>query len=287
MKIQLIANKKSTQITFFFLTAWTILVFGNLNSTLFGQSPPKPLPEGGQEAPVFEQPPEENQQLPVSEEGLTENGEAVQADESTSSDGESVWTFITKGGPTMIALAIISTIIIAFSLERFFFFRRQKVTTKGYHDRVIRALEDGGVEALNNEIKHDDLLLSRILRAGLFYRQEGSERVEKAIETEASVEIGRLEKGLNLLNNLGNLAPLVGFFGTVTGMRNSFLQFVEKAAPTARDLAGGVEEALITTITGLLIAIPAYFVYNLFIYYIDSLSIELEKNAATILSKMK
>ncbi len=203
------------------------------------------------------------------------------------SDGESIWTFIKKGGPTMIALAIISTIIIAFSLERYFFFRRQNIQTKGYFDRIASTLEDGGVEKLAKELKDDNLLLSRILNAGLFYREEGRDRVEKAIETEASVEIGRLEKGLNLLNNLGNLAPLVGFFGTVTGMRNSFLQFVEKAAPTARDLAGGVEEALITTITGLLIAIPAYFVYNMFIYNIDSVTIELEKNAAAILSRMK
>lgn len=215
-----------------------------------------------------------------------EASSAATGDEQNSSS-ETIWTFLKKGGPTMIALAIIFTVILAFALERFFFFRRQKINTKGYHDRVLKALEEGGVDALYKEIENDDLLLSRILRAGLFYRNEGAERVEKAIETEASVEIGKLEKGLNLLNNLGNLAPLVGFFGTVMGMRNSFLQFVEKAAPTARDLAGGVEEALITTITGLFIAIPAYFVYNLFIYYIDSITIELERNTAAILSRLK
>ena len=200
---------------------------------------------------------------------------------------ETLWIFLKKGGPTMVGLGVISTIILAFALERFFFFRRQKVNTKGFTDRVEAALNEGGLEALEKEIGEDQLLLARILKYGLTYKSEGLERVEKAIETQASVELGRLEKGLNLLNNLGNLAPLLGFFGTVTGMRNSFLQFVEKAAPTARDLAGGVEEALITTIAGLLVAMPAYFIYNMFLYYIDSLSIELEQNAARILERLK
>jgi len=62
-------------------------------------------------------------------------------------------------------------------------------------------------------------------------------------------------------------------------MRHSFLQFVVKAAPTAKDLAGGVEEALITTQAGLLIAIPTYLVYNLFLYSIDTVTIELERCA--------
>ena len=56
---------------------------------------------------------------------------------------------------------------------------------------------------------------------------------------------------------------------------------------TARDLAGGVEEALITTAAGLLIAIPTFLVYNLFIYKIDTVTIELERSAAAILAKIK
>ena len=103
----------------------------------------------------------------------------------------------------------------------------------------------------------------------------------------ATVETGKLERGLNLLSNLGNLAPLLGFFGTVVGMRASFLQFVEKAAPTARDLAVGVEEALITTATGLFIAMPTYLIYNLFIYNIDSVTIELERCAAAVLNAVE
>ena len=86
---------------------------------------------------------------------------------------------------------------------------------------------------------------------------------------------------------MGNLAPLLGFFGTVVGMRASFLQFVQKAAPTAQDLASGVEEALITTAAGLLVAIPTYLVHNLFIYYIDNFTMEVERSASVVTGEMQ
>ncbi|MBI40275.1 MAG: hypothetical protein CMF59_11795 [Leptospiraceae bacterium] len=208
------------------------------------------------------------------------------ADPEEDSSG-SILDLLIKGGYTMIGLLLISTIIAAFSLERYFFFRRNKLNTKGYFDRIRQALDSGGLDALEKEIASDDLFLSRILKDGLRRRTHGRQEVEKAIETSATVEIGKLERGLNLLSNLGNLAPLLGFFGTVVGMRASFLQFVEKAAPTARDLAIGVEEALITTATGLFIAMPTYLIYNLFIYNIDSVSIELERCTAAVLTAVE
>ena len=214
-------------------------------------------------------------------------GESAGKKEAPARKREGVWTLISKGGLTMIPLGLITTIIIAFGLERAFYFRRQKVTTKGYFRRIETVLDDGGVPAVEKHLAEDDLLLSRILSKAMDRKGEGIASMEKALELNASVEIGNLERGLNLLSNMGNLAPLLGFFGTVVGMRASFLQFVEKAAPTAQDLASGVEEALITTAAGLLIAIPTYLMYNVFIYYIDSLTIELERSATAIINRMR
>ena len=233
-----------------------------------------------------EEPAPDNQPTEQSAPEAAETAEQEQPPEGQESSG-SVWSLLVKGGYTMIGLLLISTIIAAFALERYFFFRRNKLYTKGYYDRIRAALDSGGLDALAKEIQDDDLFLSRILRDGLRRRSHGRQDVEKAIETSATVEIGKLERGLNLLSNLGNLAPLLGFFGTVVGMRTSFLQFVEKAAPTARDLAVGVEEALITTATGLFIAMPTYLIYNLFIYNIDSVSIELVKCTAAVLTAVE
>ncbi len=208
--------------------------------------------------------------------------EEQQPEPEEKASGESIFGIIYKGGWTMVGLGLISTIIVAFSLERVFYFRRQNVNTKGFYEELSEVLSSGGPAAAQKKFADDDRLLGRVLAAGLKHRDRGSARVEKEIESAATVEIGKLERGLNLLANLGNLAPLLGFFGTVVGMRASFLQFVEKAAPTAQDLAGGVEEALITTAAGLLVAIPTYLAYNLFIYYIDNFTMEVERASSAI-----
>ncbi len=236
---------------------------------------------------MSEEPPAAPEQTETAEDSKKEQSAPPADAEAQEEDSGSVLDLLIKGGYTMIGLLLISTIIAAFALERYFFFRRNKLNTKGYYDRIKQALDQGGLDGLEKELSTDDLFLSRILKDGLRRRSHGRQEVEKAIETSATVEIGKLERGLNLLSNLGNLAPLLGFFGTVVGMRASFLQFVEKAAPTARDLAVGVEEALITTATGLFIAMPTYLIYNLFIYNIDSVSIELERCTAAVLTAVE
>ncbi|GIX40646.1 MAG: biopolymer transporter [Leptospiraceae bacterium] len=212
--------------------------------------------------------------------------EQVQPIEQELTTRETILDWINKGGGTMYILGLISSIIIGFSLERYYFFKKSGAKIKNYYNEFSNYLESG-LEELENFLKNDNRLISRILKEGIKYKNKDISLIEKQIENASIIEIGKLEKGLNLLSNLGNLAPLIGFFGTVVGMRNSFLQFVIKVAPTAKDLAGGVEEALITTQAGLLIAIPTYLIYNLFLYWIDSLSIEIERCGTLLINKIQ
>ncbi|MFN3605239.1 MAG: MotA/TolQ/ExbB proton channel family protein [Leptonema sp. (in: bacteria)] len=197
---------------------------------------------------------------------------------------ESLWNWIQKGGFTMIPLGLISSIIIGFSIERYIFFKRSGVRLKNYFENFSEKINN--LEELEKFLKEDQTIVSRILKIGIQNKDKEISLIEKQIESQSIIELGKLEKGLNLLSNLGNLAPLLGFFGTVVGMRHSFIQFVVKLAPTAKDLASGVEEALITTQAGLLIAIPTYLVYNLFIYWIDSLSVEIERCGNLLINKL-
>ncbi len=197
---------------------------------------------------------------------------------------ESIWDWVLKGGVTMIPLGIIASIIIGFSIERYIFFKRNGATVKHYFDNFIKKIDN--LEELEKFINEDPSIVSRVLKIALKHRNKEISLIEKEIENQSIIELGKLEKGLNFLSNLGNLAPLLGFFGTVVGMRHSFIQFVEKLAPTAKDLAIGVEEALITTQAGLLIAIPTYLIYNFFIYWIDSISIELERCGNLLLNRL-
>ena len=120
---------------------------------------------------------------------------------------------------------------------------------------------------------------ANILYAGLERHEEGTDRVMKAIENQGLIEMSKLEKGLVILATLTNVAPLLGFLGTVIGMIIAF-QSIEAAGEVEATLvAGGIKVALLTTAIGLMIAIPVSIGHNYFVSKIDSLVIDMEESA--------
>ena len=120
---------------------------------------------------------------------------------------------------------------------------------------------------------------ANILYAGLERQDEGTDRVMKAIENQGLIEMSKLEKGLVVLATLTNIAPLLGFLGTVIGMIVAF-QSIEAAGEVEATLvAGGIKIALLTTAAGLMIAIPVSIGHNYFVSRIDSLVIDMEESA--------
>lgn len=120
---------------------------------------------------------------------------------------------------------------------------------------------------------------ANILFAGLERRQEGSDRVMKAVENQGLLELTKLESGLVWLATLTNVAPLLGFLGTVVGMIIAFqaIELAGEVDPTT--VAGGIKVALLTTAAGLAIAIPVSIAHNYFVSRIDSLVIDMEESA--------
>jgi biopolymer transport protein ExbB len=120
---------------------------------------------------------------------------------------------------------------------------------------------------------------AKILYAGLERHEEGTDRVMKAIENQGLIEMSKLERGLVVLATLTNIAPLLGFLGTVIGMIIAF-QSIEAAGEVEATLvAGGIKVALLTTAAGLVIAIPVSVGHNYFVSKIDSLVIDMEESA--------
>ncbi len=118
-----------------------------------------------------------------------------------------------------------------------------------------------------------------ILAAGLRRYQEGTARVTQAIENAGAIEVSKLERGLVWLATLSNVAPLLGFLGTVIGMIQAF-QAIEIAGEVEATLvAGGIKVALITTATGLAIAIPINIAHNYFVSRVDRIVIDMEESA--------
>jgi biopolymer transport protein ExbB len=128
--------------------------------------------------------------------------------------------------------------------------------------------------------------VAAILYAGLRRikeRQSGSD-IETAIATTGVIELGFLERGLAVLATVSNVAPLLGFLGTVAGMISAFGAIAEAGQVEASLVAAGIKVALITTAAGLIIAVPVNIAYNFFVTRIDKLIMEMEEGTSHVLN---
>jgi biopolymer transport protein ExbB len=126
-----------------------------------------------------------------------------------------------------------------------------------------------------------------ILLVGLRRIRDGKIRegeVEQAIDTTGALELGFLERGLVILATVANVAPLMGFLGTVAGMIIAFAAIEVAGSVDPTLVAGGIKVALLTTAAGLIIAIPVNISYNVFVTRIDKLIVDMEKGTQTILN---
>ena len=108
--------------------------------------------------------------------------------------------------------------------------------------------------------------------------------MEKAVSTTGAIELGFLERGLVVLATVANVAPLMGFLGTVAGMIMAFASIEAAGDVDPALVAGGIKVALLTTATGLAIAIPVNIGYNYFVTRIDSLILDMEQGTQQILN---
>jgi biopolymer transport protein ExbB len=114
-------------------------------------------------------------------------------------------------------------------------------------------------------------------------RQSGAD-IEKAVQTTGVIELGFLERGLAVLATVSNVAPLLGFLGTVAGMISAFGAIAEAGQVDAALVASGIKVALITTAAGLIIAVPVNVAYNFFVTRIDKLIMEMEEGTSHVLN---
>ncbi len=127
----------------------------------------------------------------------------------------------------------------------------------------------------------------RILLAGLERHGEGTERVMKAIENVGLIQMAGLESGLVWLATIANVAPLLGFLGTVIGMIQAFQNIEAAGEVEATLVAGGIKVALITTAAGLTIAIPMNIMHNYFVTKVDRLVIDMEESAQKMIDTLQ
>jgi biopolymer transport protein ExbB len=184
--------------------------------------------------------------------------------------------WFTRGGPIMYPILACSIIALAVFLERLAFLRRKHLVPDRFVRGVTRAWQRGEFEVAWRLCQQQDMPLARILRAGLRKVKEGPQEVERAIEVAGSHEAGVLEANLRFLGAISNIAPMLGFLGTVTGLITAFNVIAVQGTGDPKLMADGVSEALITTEFGLFIGIPALGAYHYLRGKVDRLLHEME-----------
>ena len=223
---------------------------------------------------------------------------AVPAPESATTDAEPARGFwgriagsyigqmYARGGIVMHPLALCAVLGIVLIVERMWTLWRARIDTRNLMIDLVRALRQEGPHAALRVCEGTRGPIANMLHSGLLRSHRGPEAVEKAIHTAGSIEMAFLERGLLALATISNVAPLLGFLGTVTGMIKAFGAIAAAEQVSAKIVASGIEEALITTAVGLMIAVPVSAFYAYFVLGIDRFVLEMEEASAELVDEM-
>jgi len=190
------------------------------------------------------------------------------------------------GGWVMPLIVGCSVIALSISIERYIALDREKVAPPHLIATVWRDLTQGELNAQKLSQLRSHSPLGAILAAGIANRGQGRDVMKESISEAASHVVHDLEKYLNTLGTVAAIAPLLGLLGTVVGMIDVFTQITTVGTGNSNALAGGISEALLTTAAGLIVAIPALVMHRYFTGLIDTIVVDLEREAIKLVDAM-
>ncbi|MFH1283959.1 MAG: MotA/TolQ/ExbB proton channel family protein [bacterium] len=181
-----------------------------------------------------------------------------------------MWQYFLKGGFMMWPLFACSVISLAIIIERFFYFRKLARLDQEFLESLSKHLHGGAIAEATAACTKFATPLALVLRSGLEKLSQGKEAIKISIEESSMNHTTKLEKYLPFLAAIASVSTLMGFTGTVLGMIKAFGSIAREGVSSPAIVASGIGEALITTATGLLIAIPTVIAYHYFNYRVDN-----------------
>lgn len=195
-----------------------------------------------------------------------------------------MWEVISKGGWLLVPIICCSILSLALIIERLLFFKFALPSSK-QERRIISQILDyvrrGKIKEAIRVCNNNPFHTTNIIKAGLIRYSQGREVVKEVMDNAYLYEEPKLEKNLNFLSTLAHISPLLGLLGTVVGLVKCFYTIEQKAGAVGTvnpsDLAGGIWEALLTTVGGLCVAIPTYIAYNYFAHKVNFYNLQIER----------
>jgi biopolymer transport protein ExbB/TolQ len=200
-------------------------------------------------------------------------------------------TIIAQG--VVLVLIIMSIYSLTIAFERFLYYKKARNQSVAYAKMVTGFLkQDKLQDAIDASKKFKNSHVARVLSAGLYefshdIKSGGAnlkghdmiEAAERAIEREALVTTADMKKGLSGLATIGTTAPFIGLFGTVIGIINAFRGMALTGSGGIAAVSAGISEALVTTALGLFVAIPAVWMFNIFMNNIERFQVEMSNSS--------
>lgn len=199
-----------------------------------------------------------------------------------------MWDMIQKGGPMMYLIIMLSIIALGIVIERIYSFNRARIDSQKFMDKILDSLKRNKIIEAIEMCSQTPGPIAHIIKAGILKHDRSRPEIKEAIDEAAQLEIPRMEKHLPILATIAHIAPLLGLLGTVSGMIKAFQIIQEKAVTMTPvnpgDLSGGIWEALLATLAGLVVAIPTYVAYNYLVNQVDNLVYDMERSATDLVN---
>ncbi|MBD5187034.1 MAG: MotA/TolQ/ExbB proton channel family protein [Bacteroidales bacterium] len=192
----------------------------------------------------------------------------------------SLWSLVMDGGYIMIPIALLLVVSIYILIERSLAISKAQKEDPSFMKKIRDYIHEGDLESAENLCRKTDTPYSRLILKGVTRIGRPMNDLLVAIENTGNIEVARLGKGLTWLSTTAAGAPMLGFLGTVTGMIEAFFS-LEKAGTGANItvLAGGIYQALVTTVAGLVVGIVALFAYNYLVSRVNRVMNNLERKS--------
>ena len=214
---------------------------------------------------------EEIAQAPVETlaEGVTEAADTLSI---------SFWDLFMSGGWLMWVLVLLAAVMIFIFIERFIAIRRATKLDNNFMNRIRDFISEGNINAAIDLCRRTDSPVARMIEKGIERIGRPMGDIQTAIENVANVEVAKLETGLPWLASISGGAPMIGFLGTVVGMVQVFISMSASTSGAIElgQLSSGMYVAMVTTVGGLIVGIPAYFGHNYLVARIERLVFRME-----------
>jgi biopolymer transport protein ExbB len=193
-----------------------------------------------------------------------------------------------KGGIIMIPIVILLVMAIYITIERWLTIGKAAKVDPNFMANVKDMVANGNIAGAKNLCQRASTPIARMLEKGISRIGKPMKNIEVSIENTGKLEIYKLEKGLAALATVSGAAPMLGFLGTVTGMVTAFFDMAKSGNNVEiNTLAGGIYEALVTTIAGLIVGIFAYIAYNMLTASIERVVHRMEAAAVEFLDLLQ